>query len=384
MFKQITAGELTEKLDAGEPFTLIDTRPEDSYDAWHIAEAENVPFSPGDELNESQRRRVDEIIDRRPIVAICGKGLSSTSFAAELDAHGYDDVAVVKGGMQEWSTVYEVVPIQTDQDDLVVYQLQRRAKGCLGYIIGSHSAGEAIVVDATRQTDVFKIAAQEAGLTITHVIDTHIHADHISGGRTLARDLGVPYHLSAHLDDRDTEIEYAFEPVEAGDVYTIGEIEIEVLHTPGHTSELISLLVSETVVLTSDTLFVDGVGRTELQFGDEDAAHGAELLYESVNDVLGTVDDTTVVLPGHVTVTQEGTFESGAPSEPIRARLGELREQLDVFTLDKDSFVERLTEHTVEKPRNYETIVGINVGSESVERDGEATELELGPNNCAA
>lgn len=382
MFNQITADELTEKLDVGEPFTLIDTRPEDSYDAWHIGAAENVPFPPGGELSEGQRHRVNELTDGQPVVAICGKGLSSTSFAAELDANGYDDVTVVKGGMEAWSKVYEVVPIRTRHDDLVLHQVQRRAKGCLGYIVGSRSTGEAIVVDATRQTDVFKIAAQEAGLTIARVLDTHIHADHISGGRTLARELAVPYHLSGHLDDRDAEIEYAFEPVEAGDVWTIGEIEIEMLHTPGHTSEMINLLV-DSVVLTSDTLFVDGVGRTELQFGDEDAAHGAELLYESVNDVLGAVDDA-VVLPGHVTVTQEGEFDPGNPGDPIRARLGDLRDRLDVFTLEKEAFVEQITERSPEKPQNYETIISVNVGSESTDREGEATELELGPNNCAA
>lgn len=384
MFKQITADELTEKLDADEPFTLIDTRPEDSYDAWHIAEAENLPFPPGGELSEDQLHHINEITDGRPVVTICGKGLSSTSFAAELDAHGYDDVTVVKGGMEDWSTVYEAVPIQTRRDDLVVYQLQRRAKGCLGYIVGSRNTGEAVAVDVTRQTDVFKIAAQNVGLTISHVLDTHIHADHISGGRKLARELDVPYHLSGHLDNRDAEIEYAFDPLEAGDVLTVGEIEIEVLHTPGHTSEMINLLVDESAVLTSDTLFVNGVGRTELQFGDEDATHGAELLYESVNDVLADLDDDTVILPGHVTVTQESEFELGTPGDPIRARLGDLRNRLDVFTLDKEAFVEQLTERNPEKPQNYETIIGVNVGSESVDRDEEATELELGPNNCAA
>lgn len=382
MFTQITAEELTEKLDAGEPFTLIDTRPEDSYDAWHIAEAENVPFSPGDELNETQQRTVNDITDNQSVVAICGKGLSSTSFAAELDDHGYEDVTVVKGGMEDWSTVYEVVPIRTRHADLVVHQIQRRANGCLGYIIGSHNTGEAVVVDATRQTDVFKIAAQEAGLTITHVLDTHIHADHITGGRTLAQDLAVPYHLSGHLDNRDAEIEYAFEPIEAGDVLTVGEIDIEALHTPGHTSEMITLLL-DTVVLTSDTLFVDGVGRTELQFGDDNAAHGAQLLYESVHDVLAPVEDDTVVLPGHVTVTQEGTFNTGSPGEPIQARLGNLRNQLDIFMLDPETFVEQHTERTPEKPQNYGTIIAINVGRESVDRDGTATELELGPNNCS-
>jgi len=83
--------------------------------------------------------------------------------------------------------VYEVAPIETNDDDLVVRQIQRRAKGCLGYVVGSRDAGEAVVVDATRQTEEFKVAAQDVGLTIERVLDTHVHADHISGGSTHRR-----------------------------------------------------------------------------------------------------------------------------------------------------------------------------------------------------
>lgn len=384
MVSQITPEELVERLDGEDTFTLVDTRPEESYESWHIAEANNLPFPPGDELDEEQRARVDELSNGHEIVAICGKGISSTSFATELDDHGYEDVTVVKGGMEDWSKVYDVVSIETPTDTLTVFQIQRRAKGCLGYVVGSRRTGEAVAVDVTRQTGVVEGVAQEAGLTITRVIDTHIHADHLSGGRELADKLGVPYHLSGHVDDRDVTVEREYDAVEDGDLLTVGDIDLDVLHTPGHTSEMVNLVVDGSVVLTSDTLFVDGVGRTELQFGEEDAAYGAELLYESVNDILADLDNDLTVLPGHVGVTADGRYETGHPGEPIAARLGDLKTHLDVFTHNEAEFVSDLSTQNSEKPQNYETIIAVNTGNETVDREEDATELELGPNNCSA
>ncbi len=382
MVKNITAERLAEKIDSGEQFTLVDTRPEDSFEAWHVRDAANVPYDPDEGLSEDQLNEVNALVDGRPVVAICGKGLTSTPFAFDLDDHGYDDVSVVTGGMEAWSKLYEVVPVETRNDDLVVRQVQRRAKGCLGYVVGSEETGEAVVVDATRQTDRFKVAAQDAGLSVTRVLDTHVHADHISGGSALADEVGVPYHLGETASERG--VEYEYDPLSDGDVVEVGDVEIEALHTPGHTSEMMNYLVDGELLLTGDTLFVDSVGRTELQFGEDDASRGAELLYDSLHETILDLPDDTTVLPGHLTVTSDGRYENGSPGQPFEARLGDLREELDLLGLDRDAFVERLTENAPEKPPNYEQVIAINTGTETVEDEGEATELELGPNNCAA
>jgi glyoxylase-like metal-dependent hydrolase (beta-lactamase superfamily II) len=382
MVKNITAEQLAGKIDSGEQFTLVDTRPEDSFEAWHVRDAANVPYDPDEGLSEAQLNEVNALVDGRPVVAICGKGLTSTPFAFDLDEHGYDDVSVVTGGMEAWSKLYEVVSVETRNDDLVVRQVQRRAKGCLGYVVGSTASGEAVVVDATRLTDQFKVAAQDAGLSITRVLDTHIHADHISGGSTLADEIGVPYHLGEAASERG--VEYEYEPLSDGDVVEVGDVEIEALHTPGHTSEMMNYLVDGELLLTGDTLFVDSVGRTELQFGADDASRGAELLYDSLHETILELPDDTTILPGHLTVTSDGRYENGSPGEPLAARLGDLCEKLDLLGLDRDAFVERLTENAPEKPPNYETVIAINTGEETVDDESEATELELGPNNCAA
>ncbi|RZH67875.1 MBL fold metallo-hydrolase [Natrinema altunense] len=382
MVNQIQPDRLAEMIDSNEPFTLVDTRPEDSYEGWRIHGAVNVPFSPGDGFADADLEHIAATRDGEPIVAICGKGLTSTPFGFELEHHGYDDVSVVKGGMEDWSKIHEVVPLETEPDDLVVRQLQRRAKGCLGYVVGSKRAASAVVVDPTRQTDQFKIVAEEAGLTIERVLDTHVHADHISGGPKLAAELDVPYHLGAKARERG--VGYDYEPLTDGERIQLGEVEIETLHTPGHTTEMVNYLVDGEALLTGDTLFVESVGRTELQFGDDEAASGAELLYDAIHGTILELPDETQILPGHVSVTADNRYEVGSPGDPIGARLGDLRDDLELLGLDEDEFVERLVENAPDKPPNYERVIEINTGTEPPEDESEATDLELGPNNCAA
>ncbi|UTF55225.1 MBL fold metallo-hydrolase [Natronosalvus rutilus] len=382
MVHQITAERLADMIDAGESITLVDTRQEDSYEGWHIRGAENVPFDPDEGFTDEHRARVDEASENGSIVAICGKGLTSTPFGIELEDHGYDDVRVVKGGMEDWSKVYEVVPTDTESEELVIVQVQRRAKGCLGYVVGSSESGRAAVVDPTRQTDRLKVVAEEAGLTIERVLDTHVHADHVSGGRTLADELGVPYHFGERASERD--VEYDYEPLADGETIDIGGVEIEALHTPGHTTEMMNYRVDDEAVLTGDTLFVESVGRTELQFGDEDAADGAEMLYDSLHETLLELPEDTRVLPGHVSVSADGRYEVASPGDAVEARLSTLRDELDLLGLEKEAFVSRLVDNTPEKPANYERVIEINTGQATLEDEQEATELEMGPNNCAA
>ncbi|WP_416841061.1 MBL fold metallo-hydrolase [Haloferax sp. DFSO52] len=382
LLHQITVSELADELDAGAEFTVVDTRPPESYEAWHIDGAVNVPYHPTDGLGDDwDWDRVAALASEGPIVAICGKGLTSTSFGFELGARDYDDVTVVKGGMEDWSKLYEVVELDTGDDDLYVAQVQRRAKGCLGYVVGSRSAREAVVVDATRQHHEFELVAADAGMTITGVLDTHVHADHVSGGRALAERLGVPYYLGEHATDRD--VQYDFTPLADGETVTVGEIAIEARYAPGHTSDMTNYLVDGQYLLTGDTLFVESVGRTELQFGDADAATGAELLYDTLHDKILSLPPETQILPGHVSVAADGTYGVASPGELVSTTLGTLHDSLDLLELNEEAFVHRIADDTPAKPPNYERVIAINTGHESVEDEQEATELELGPNNCA-
>ncbi|WP_255149623.1 MBL fold metallo-hydrolase [Halorarius halobius] len=371
MARSISAERLRDVLDSDEEFALVDTRDAESFEAWHIHGALQYEYKPFQTFDPADFREQTDLTEETPIVTICAKGISSEDFAAELEADGFEDVRVVEGGMEAWSAVYDHVDL--DVDGVEIVQVQRRAKGCLGYVVGDPTTGQAAVVDATRHTDEFRAAADERGYDIVRVLDTHVHADHISGGRKLADELDVPYHLGANATDRG--VAYEYEPLDRNEVVQVGTVDVKALFTPGHTSEMVSYLVDDAAVCTADTLFVDGVGRTELQFGESDAATGAELLYESLHGTLLAEPDSVTVLPGH---------ESGVlRAEPVTATVGDLRTGLSVLQRDEDAFVESLTETVPEKPPNYESVIDTNRGHETPE-DEEALQWELGPNNCAA
>lgn len=383
MFEKITARELADKQDSGaESYVLIDTRPEDSYGSWRVTGAAHLQFGPAEVLSDDQKERVEQLANGDEILTICGKGATSTRLASELDGNGFEDVSVVTGGMREWNELYETVPVETATDDPLITQFQRRAKGCLSYLVGSKSAGEAVVVDPTRHTDQYITTAAEHGMKITHVLDTHVHADHISGGRDLATRLNVPYHLGEQATERD--LDCTFEALADGDTLSVGDIDIETLAAPGHTTEMVAYRVGDDAVLTGDSLFLDSVGRTELEFGEEGAKKGARMQYETLHDTLLELPEELTVLPGHVTVENDGTYANASPGELVGATLEKVHSRLDLADLDEESFVERMVENVPAKPDNYETVIGINRGLERVESDRDATMLETGANNCAA
>ncbi|WP_255193200.1 MBL fold metallo-hydrolase [Natronobeatus ordinarius] len=382
MVTTLTADRLAEAQDGGEEFVLVDTRPEESYEAWHVKDARHFPFGPEEELEEDgQLEELEELVDDTDrVITICGKGISSGNLATQLEsATGEFEVQTVDGGMEAWSGVYDHVEIDVGEGVTVV-QVQRRATGCLGYLVGCAETGEAVVVDTTADTDEFRIAAGEHGLSIVGVIDTHVHADHVSGGRELAADLDVPYYLGERAAERD--LEYAFVPLERNEVLAIGDLDVKALFTPGHTSESISLLVNDRALLTADTLHADSTGRTELEFGEEEGEEGAKMLYESLHRTLLAEPEGIVVLPGHVTVSADGEFGVGAPGEPIATTVGEARTEIDVLDLEEEKFVDRLAD-AGEKPANYEEIIELNRGVRE-EPPEERAELEIGPNNCSA
>src|SRR5699024_3023739 len=129
--------------------------------------AMNAPLGPAEGLGDDQRDRITDLADGDEILSICGTGATSTRLASELDADGFSDVSVVTGGMRAWNELYETATVETASENLLVEQFQRRAKGCLSYLVGAERAGEAIAVDPTRHTDQYITTAAEYGLEIT-------------------------------------------------------------------------------------------------------------------------------------------------------------------------------------------------------------------------
>ncbi|PRZ17063.1 glyoxylase-like metal-dependent hydrolase (beta-lactamase superfamily II) [Laceyella sediminis] len=228
----------------------------------------------------------------------------------------------------------------------------------ISYLFGCGSKAQGVVVDPVEDIDLYIEEAKKLGLNIEYVFDTHLHADHVSGGRKLAEQTGAKYILH-----RSADVQYDFTPVDDGDEIMAGNTKIKILHTPGHTPEHISLLVSDTprgdepwFVVTGHTLMVGDVGRTELASSLE---KGAGDLYDSLFNKLMKLDDHIEVYPGAYSGSVCGRFLSGKPSSTIGFEK-RLNKALQIQS--KEEFVEFMTKDIPPKPENYEKIRKINEG----------------------
>lgn len=232
-----------------------------------------------------------------------------------------------------------------------------------------------MIVDPSKDTDVYIELAQKHQFTIEHVVDSHLHADHITGGPRLAEQVGAPYYLSSE-EAKGTNLK--FEPLEQYGRIKVGDIDVEVLSipTPGHTPGSTSFLIDNRFLLSGDTIFVGGLGRPDL--GGK-AKEWAEDLYHTVFYKLKDLPDDCLVLPGHYSDIREMN-DSGVVAE----RLGKIRENNEIMrNEDKASFTEQVASAvSMEKPPNFEEIVAINRGELKVDAN-RAIELEIGPNRCA-
>ncbi|WP_436923081.1 MBL fold metallo-hydrolase [Halosimplex amylolyticum] len=378
----IDPGEIQRRIDAGEPVRILDLRNRDEVDEWYLAGS-------GVSLTQKPYNRfvqatvtddfegfVADVEGEGPITTVCARGEASAEVAAELTEAGYD-ARNLTGGMEGWARLLLAVEVEDaipddGEADAELVQYRRPSSGCLGYAVVSD--GEAAIVDPLRTfTDRYVADARERDVDVEYVVDTHVHADHVSGLRELAGATGATPVMPAPAVDRG--VTYDVETVADGEELRVGDLSMEAVHAPGHTTGMTAFAVGD-ALLTGDSLFTDGVARPDLERAD-DAPAFARDLYRTLTERFARFPDETLVAPGH---HGEGATPDG--SGAFTARLGDCRD-LPVFALDEESFVDRITERTPPRPVNHETIVAVNLGRESV-TDDDAFELELGPNNCAA
>ncbi len=236
---------------------------------------------------------------------------------------------------------------------------QRKHGSCLSYLFGCGGLGKAIAVDVVAgDEDWFIMEVEAAQATITHVIDTHVHADHLSGGRNLSEKVGAAYCLHSQAADW---LRFPFTPLSDGDVIETGNVISRVLHTPGHTHDSISLLVSDRrrtehpwFVMTGDTLFVGGIGRPDLA-GQEQVMAG--LLFDSLQTRLLVLPDTIEIWPGHQAGSVCGAGLSGKPSSTIGF---EKAHQPGLKIGKREEFIRFLTEEIPPRPAEMDRIVRQN------------------------
>jgi hydroxyacylglutathione hydrolase len=188
----------------------------------------------------------------------------------------------------------------------------------VAYLVGDEQAGVAAVIDPRRDVQVYVDIATAAGLRITHVLETHVHADFVSGAPELARATGATVYAS-----RLGESAFPHQPVDDGDILEVGRLRLRALWTPGHTPEHISWLLTDTaagdepqVLFSGDMLFVGEVGRPDL-LGEEQTDTLVDQLYDSIHERLMPLDDALIVYAGHGAGSACGKSIGDAPSTTL-------------------------------------------------------------------
>jgi glyoxylase-like metal-dependent hydrolase (beta-lactamase superfamily II)/rhodanese-related sulfurtransferase len=393
---QIKPTELKKKIDRGENIFILDVRNPEEHESWKLSydKYRDTPIIPIDALSSPEM--IEQIPKDKQVVTFCGHGNRSMTAAKILSEKGYNATSI-EGGLDGWNSVYDIATI-TDVDSFVkIWQIRRVSKGCMSYMIASPSDKNAVILDPTCEIDNNAISAivNNSDLRITAVLDTHMHADHLSGATRVAQRYGSKVYVSS-LEPYETKNRHDPDPnvklIEEGDKIPIGDgIVLEAIHTPGHTKGSICFKlqvndITETTdkgyesdknnktriyLFTGDTLFVDGIGRPDLHNKAEEFTHD---LYNSYHHKILDLPEETFILPAHYS----NAFKH---SKPILSTIKSSKEAIGLLSASEDKFVRYATTSIPPQPMNYEKILSINklmTPCDTIEEK----DIEAGPNAC--
>ena len=355
----MTTDELVQRLDDDPALFLLDVREPDEVADWRIDGVHNIPLG-------SLVARLAEVPRDKEVVTVCAKGGRAFEATGVLAMHGIHS-RVLEGGMTAWASTYDVV--EGEFAGATVVQIRRRGKGCLSYVVGS--ATNAVVIDPSREIAQYLDVAARHGWTISHVLDTHLHADHISGARELVAATGAALWLNPN-----DAFDFDFEPLYDGraiELATGVHLEVSSVSVPGHTEGSTMYQLGDAALFTGDTLFLESVGRPDLADQAEPFAHH---LYKSLHERVLPHGDATMVFPAHY-----GPGVEVRHHEFVARPLGALRHTLPALDLSEPEFVAWAMANVKDRPPNYQRIVLVNMGRDQL--TDEAVELEVGPNRCA-
>jgi len=355
----ISTDDLAPLVDGDPEYFLLDVREPDEVKEWFIPGVHNIPLG---EL----ALRVGEVPSDKQVILICAKGARALQGAQILSDNGLSS-AVLEGGMGAWASTYDQV--EANFAGAKVIQVRRRGKGCLSYVIGAGQS--AVVIDPSLNTALYQEIALTHGWTISYIVDTHLHADHISGARQLRDVTKATLYLSPH-----DPFSFDFEPLSDAQQLELTSgvsLKVSAVSVPGHTEGSTMYKLGSSAVFTGDTLFLESVGRPDLAEQAESFAHN---LFASLHGRILPLDDEIMVFPAHY--GQEVEVRSG---EFVAKKLGELRGKLPALSLSEKDFVAWAIANVKDRPPNYQEIVRINAGQSAFGPEG--VEMELGPNRCA-
>jgi hydroxyacylglutathione hydrolase len=237
-------------------------------------------------------------------------------------------------------------------------QLLHEDRSCASYLVGCPTLGLCAAIDPQGDPQWYIDAADANAMVISHVVDTHVHADHHSGARALAGKAGATLYLGA-----TAEVGFEFSPLSDGDVLEVGNRRARVIHTPGHTPEHVCLLVDDWFVLTGDTLFVGDVGRVDLALTEVDESElqtRAKQLHQSLETLMALRSDVEVY-PGHYAGSTCGRGMDGKTISTI----GRERRHNKALSFDVEKFIEFQLSSMPPLPQDFEAIKTANLGGRS-------------------
>ena len=335
---------------------LLDVRDSDEFSDYSISGSANIPLS---ELFKPEN--ISKIPQDKEIITVCPHGNMATIATFALARNGIK-ARILEDGLAGWSQVLNSVYAQ---ENPTIIQVEKIGKGCLSYVVISQN--DAIVIDPLYPAEKYLEIVKQEGAKITHIIDTHQHADHVSSAQQLSDLSGAPmYESKLEKWDRQTSF------LEDGQVVSFGASKLRVIHTPGHTPGSLSYVVDEKYVFTGDILFVESIGRPDLR---DNAEVFALELYDSLHNKLLKLPSDTIVFPTHhgmSVVPVNGVFST---------TIGKTRKH-EILKLSKEDFVKQVVSIAVPRPMNYQRIIQINKGSIPL-TPSDVPDLELGPNRCS-
>lgn len=373
MASTITTAELFGELSAGTISEILDVRNKDEYAAAPVegprpVPTRNVPVYAVYEDLEAEAGRTQD-----GAVIICGQGNGSELVAEDFEQLGRHTRSL-EGGTDAWARFLAAVEITGLPGELRAWQFQRPAKGCLSYVVGV-PGHDCMIVDPTRHPQPYLDLAAAHDMRVTHVVDTHVHADHLSGGPALAAQLGATYHLPP--EDAGGVVPFPSLALHDGDEVELGSAVVHAMtmHLPGHTPGTTALLVADRLLLVGDTVFVRGLGRPDLTGEAEQLARD---LFASVHEKLEPLAPETIVAPAHWSSPEEFNDDGlviTTIAEVFRATL--LNERAI------EAFVHEIVTSLPQAPAAYDTIRLVNAGKLMPPED-EMDVLDVGKNQCAA
>jgi len=398
--QEIEPNELKKKIDNHKNIFILDVRTPQEYESWKLSydKHDNPKLIPIDRLFLNDSNLLKEIPKDKEIVTVCAHGNRSLMAARLLHQLGYN-VKSVKGGMAGWNKVYDVAEVAVPKEaPFRIWQIRRISKGCIGYIVSSKEDSTAVVIDPSREIyEAFLKVAKDNESKIVKIIDTHQHADHVSGVAKLAKAITAETNSKAlayfssleEYNSENSEINLNFIK-DQDQIEITKKISLRAIHTPGHTNGSMSFFIEYyddtdvkkstqdhlqySCLFTGDNLFVDSVGRPDLR---EEAGKYAGLLYQTYHQKIFKLPENTVVLPAHF--RNSITLKHGVP---ISDTIGSLKKKIKLLSMTEDEFVHFVTDTLPSRPMNYKTIIDIN--KKMLPYDGmEMPDLEAGPNSCA-